>query len=662
MVPTASSPPIRSTTLSGWIRCNSTWSPLPGGRLQALGIAWDTRPAGEGGQRWFHLYPGQRIGPGDPLHWTGRDQNWNYQCAECHSTDLVKGYDAENDQYDTTWAELEVSCEACHGPGSGHVEWARSDPGSEYPGDSIKGLALALGSPGRWHIDPETGLARRDPALGSHGQVETCGRCHARRGVLAENYLHGEPLLNTHRVALLEEGLYFADGQMDDEVYVYGSFLQSRMYREGVTCSDCHDPHSLSLRAEGNDLCGTCHLGTRFDTREHHFHEPGSEAAQCVACHMPARTYMVVDPRRDHSFRVPRPDLAREIGAPDACTACHTDRSPGWAADAVESWYGVGQRPPHYAEALHAGRGGAADAPGALARLAADGGQPAIARATAVSMMGNYLSPVTAPTVNAALRDPEPMLRLAALNAIQGVPPKERALIAEHLLDDPVRGVRIETARVLADAEGFLSGEALSRYQTSLEEYVASQELNADRAESHANLGNLWLRMGRPQDAEAAYRAAIDLDPDFVPGYVNLADLYRARGDDGAGEALLAQALEREPEASAVHHARGLLLVRVQRLDDALVSLAKAVELAPGDVRYRYVYAVALDSAGRTAEALEALEMAHRSRPADRDVLYALVSFHQREGNRERAIAFAEKLLAVSPWDRNARALWQSLQ
>ena len=309
---------------------------FPGGRYQALGIAWDSRPKDQGGQRWFQLYPGQQLKPGDPLHWTGRDQTWNYQCADCHSTDLQKNFNLAADTYATTWTDLDVACEACHGPGSRHVAWTKAQAagGSYPPGTDAARMGLTNWlkptDTGHWEMNPETGIARRTEKLAST-ELETCAACHSRRKVIAKSPRPGEPFLDGYLPALLEPGLYHADGQIDGEVYEYGSFLQSRMHAAGVTCSNCHDPHSAKLRAEGNGLCAQCHLPARFDAREHHHHEPGSAGAQCVNCHMPTKTYMVVDARRDHSIRVPRPDLSISLGTPNACSQCHGDRPARWA-------------------------------------------------------------------------------------------------------------------------------------------------------------------------------------------------------------------------------------------------------------------------------------------------------------------------------------------
>ncbi len=282
---------------------------FPGGRLQALSIAWDSRPKGAGGQRWFHLYPGEKIDHKDPLHWTGLYQNWNLQCAACHSTNLRKGYDAAGNAYKTTYSEINVACEACHGPGSRHVEWAKQAR-PPYPPQGDKGLLILRSRWNEaWKRPPGATTSERDQPA-ANALMNVCAACHARRSTIAEGAPAGAPLEETHRLALLTPPNYHADGQQRDEVYTWGSFLQSRMHQRGVTCMDCHEPHALKLRAPGNALCARCHDPAAFDTQKHHFHHPGGKGAQCIECHMPAQKYMVVDPRRDHCIRVPRPDLS----------------------------------------------------------------------------------------------------------------------------------------------------------------------------------------------------------------------------------------------------------------------------------------------------------------------------------------------------------------
>ncbi len=640
---------------------------FPGGRYQVLGIAWDTRPKSEGGQRWFHLYPSERIRHDDILHWTGLNQNWNFMCAECHSTNLQKNYDLAKDRYETTWSEINVSCEACHGPGSRHVDWAQAaSRGEKSRYEDQKGLVVNLKDPnnGTWRFDTETGTVKRSTPLRSNVQIETCARCHSRRSVVHDDYVYGRPLMDTHRPALLTEALYHADGQILDEVYVYGSFLQSKMFHAGVTCSDCHDPHSLKVHAADNALCTGCHLSTKYDTPSHHFHGPDSPGASCVECHMPAKTYMVVDPRPDHSMRVPRPDLSVKLGTPNACNKCHTDRSTQWAADAVEKWYGPQRSTDvHFGEALHAGRSGFAGAEDALVKLAGDDTKPNVARASALSLLRRYPSPASVQAIQRGLADDDPLVRLSALRGLELLEPKDRLGPAYPLLNDPIRAVRIEAARVMASVpRTMMTTEQREVLDRAIAEYVESQRVNADRPSAHLNLGVLYTQSGKFDKAEAAYRTALRVDPSFVQAYVNLADLYRLEGHDDEGERILREALEIAPRNADVHQALGLLLVRHKRMSEAVKSLAQSATLRPDNPHYSYVYAVALNTTGRSDEAIKVLKKAHARHPNDREILYALVVFNRDMGNLDVAGQYAEKLIVLSPQDPAARGLLNQLR
>ncbi len=643
---------------------------FPGGRLQALGIAWDSRPKEQGGQRWFHLYPNEKITSTDNLHWTALDQNWNYQCAECHSTDLQKNYDLTADRFNTTWSEINVACEACHGPGSRHVTWAERQPGWEVLNDDpAKGLVARFNdrAGAQWVMDSKTGTARRSQPRETSVEIETCARCHSRRGQFWADYTPGQPILDTHRVQLLTPGLYHADGQMQDEVYNYGSFLQSKMAHAGVTCSDCHDPHSLKLRVPANQVCAQCHNPGKYDTAAHHFHKPDSAGASCAACHMPTTTYMVVDPRHDHSFRIPRPDLSVQLGTPNACNNCHADHPANWAADLIKQWYkeplkGYQQ----FAETLHAGRTGVPGAEQALMHLAGDTSQPDIARATALAALNRYLSPASLAAVRQGLQDSDPLLRLGAVQALDNIDPRMRLPLLFPLLQDPVRAIRIEAARGLAPLPPALLAQLPAAQRAVLDkataEYIAAQQTNADRPESHLNLGLLYAERGEFAEAETAYRTALKLQPTFVQAYVNLADLYRLQGKDGDGEKALRQAAAIAPKDADVQQALGLLLVRQHRLPEAVEALAQATRLNPDHMHYRYVYAVALHSTGQPDDAIRVLEEAHARQPNDRELLYALVTFNRDRGNLEAARRYAQQLLTVAPQDPAVRQLVKQLQ
>jgi Flp pilus assembly protein TadD len=641
---------------------------FPDGRLQALSLAWDTRPKQKGGQRWFHLYPNEQIRHDDFLHWTKLNQNWNFMCAECHSTGVRKNYDPATDRFATTFAEISVGCEACHGPGSSHIAWA-SDHKRWWPfgrdDDPSLGLLLRFDERSKvsWPIDARSGNATRSElAFSLRKETETCGLCHARRGQFSENWQPGRWLSETHSVSPLSRGLYQADGQMLDEVYNYGSFKQSKMFAAGVTCSDCHDPHSAKLRVPGDGACLQCHAVDKYAATAHHGHA-GSPPA-CASCHMPISTYMVVDQRHDHSFRIPRPDLTVKLGTPNTCNGCHADKSPDWAAAAIERWHGPNRKGfQTFAPALHAAWTGKAEAARLLAQVAADRATPAIARASALAELGPRLTPAAIPLVRASLSDPDPMVRIGALDVVEALPVSQRWPLASALLGDDVKGVRTRAAYVLAGAEtARLSTAERERFEGAAQEFVAAMRFNADRPESRSMLGSFYLRRGAAAEAEAEFKAALRLSRQYTPAAINLADLYRQLGRENDGEQILRQALAEGAQDAGVHHALGLTLVRLKRLDAALDELRLAAQLAPEQARYAYVYAVALNSAGRASEAISVLTDSLSRHPDDRDTLLALISFAREGGDIPSALAYAQKLARIAPTDPNVTRLLQDLE
>jgi tetratricopeptide (TPR) repeat protein len=643
-------------------------APFPGGRFQSLGIAWDSQTREQDGQRWFHLYPNQAMPHGDPLHWTGRNQTWNYMCANCHSTDLRAHYNLATDSYHTTWSEIDVSCESCHGPGEMHVEWAKWHGGSAQTaenGDTGLKVDLTATKGSWWLMKPGDTTMHWNGSARSHNELDTCAPCHSRRRPITNDYKPGQPFLDSYVPNLLEEGVYYPDGQILEEDYEYGSFIQSKMYREGVTCSDCHNPHSGKLPPVAlNSVCGNCHLLSKYGATEHHHHKTGSTGATCVNCHMPTHTYMVVDVRRDHSFRVPRPDFSIAYGTPNACNQCHKDKSPQWAADAVAKWYGPNRRhEKRFVGALYAGRSGLVTAERDLSALIADTSQPGIARATALTLLPQYLTPASLPALKAGLADEDALVRGAAVQALGPVAPQERVLLAAPLLTDPIRSVRIEAARLLAGTPPNLLQESQKNaLDRAVVELIASENASAERPENHLNLSLLYAQMGRTSDAESELKTALRLDPTFIPAMLNLADLYRTQQRDDEGQKWLEKAIALAPTAAEPIHALGLLKVRQKQYQEALALLAKAVALQPANIRYSYVYAIALNSTGHPDQAISALEVAHKSRPADREVLFALISMEREKGNIPSARDYAQQLVQLVPEDPQAKSLLNSLR
>jgi predicted CXXCH cytochrome family protein len=600
--------------------------PLPGGRLQAFRWAWDARDAKQGGQRWFDLYPNERLEPGDPLHWTGSRQNWNFMCADCHATNLRKGYDPDAREFHTTWSELGAGCESCHGPGSAHVAAARAGTAGAAPQltarlDERRGV--------RWRLDPATGQPARSQPRIEDREIDVCARCHSRRSQMTDAVQAGDGLEQAFRPSLIEPALFYPDGQQKDEVYTYASFLQSRMYAAGVTCSDCHDPHTGATRLQGNALCTQCHTAATYDSPAHHFHGAGTEAASCVTCHLPVATFMRIDRRHDHSLRVPRPDRAEALGVPDVCTsACHAGKGPAWAAGEIPRRTG---RAPGgfqtFAEALAAAERGAPDAANQLSAIARDARQPAIVRGSALERLAPF-APIGTEAAIAALADRSPLVRRSAIVALGRADDATRLRALPPLLADPVRTVRVQAATTLADlADQSLPFDARASYDRAFDEFLAEQRFNADRPEAQTNLGQVLLQRSRLADAVAAFTEAIRLDRTFLPAYIDLADARRLQQNEPAAERVLRDAIAIGPPSAAVHHALGLALVRQRRMSEALEELARAAALEPETSRYGYVYAVALHDAGRAAEAVAVLESVVRRHPEDRESQLALSAY-----------------------------------
>lgn len=627
----------------GWYPLQQYLIPFPGGRMQCLPIAWDAVK-----KRWYHLYPDAPLDPEDWLYWTNNGQNWNGMCAECHSTDLKKGYDYRSDTYTTTWSEISVGCEACHGPGSAHVKWSR------------------LPEMGRPAVD-NYALTVRTRDLTSQQQIELCAPCHSRRMSLDDNIHRHTDFLDYGIPQLLNEGLYFADGQILDEVYVYGSFMQSKMYAREVRCSDCHDVHSARRIKDGNDLCLQCHRAAVYDRKGHHFHkkkgEPGEpirsatgavlfevgSGARCENCHMPGRRYMGIDYRPDHSFRRPRPDLTMTLGTPNACDRCHVDKPTRWSVDAMDKWYGQARRP-HYGEVLDAGRKGRPEALQPLASLAADRRYPTIVRATALAQLGEYESKATTSVFTAALDDEESLVRHTAVRRLPENAPLGRLKLLAPLLYDPVRAVRIEAAASLAGVpQKEMSTDTRRQFEKALAEYRQAMERTADFASSRHNLGNLYVNLGEDAEAEKHYLSAIAIDRAFYPAKVNLAMLYNRQGRNGEAEKLLREVTENHPDFYEIKYSLGLLLAEENRFEEAAVLLGDAAAGLPQRSRIQYNLSLLLQRIRRDDEAEKALKKALAVEPNHPDYLYALAVFYMQRGRWNQARQAAEQMQMAHP-------------
>ncbi|MDV7144973.1 multiheme c-type cytochrome [Tropicimonas sp. TH_r6] len=512
------------------------------GRFQTFDIPWDTEQ-----DEWFHMYAEQHLPASDAFHWSGPYKTWNNRCAECHATDYQRNFDPAEQRYNSTYSEIGVGCEACHGPGSTHIDWAEEErAGADWPPQGLS----------------ETGLTIDFADGDVETEIQQCAACHARRGPLeGGSPLPGTAFHDAYRLSTLRPALYHPDGQILDEVYVYGSFLQSKMYEKGVTCSDCHDVHSATHYNEGNGICLSCHSPAgnpdfptlrlaEYDSPEHHFHEDGSEGAQCVSCHMIERVYMGVDGRHDHSFRVPRPDLTVATGAPNACTDCHAAEGPFWAQAELEKRFPESAyRGAHFATAFAAIGTGDPAARDELVEIALSN-QPGIIRATALEMLAPLAEPAHADRLAPLLADPDPLVRANAAPLQRQTEPSTMVQRLLPLLTDSRRVVRNAAAReMLAAPVESLSEPHRNALSSAMVEWQQTLAVTTDFPETQLVLGGIALTTRNLDGALASFREAVRIDPQMTQAWSMLARLEAAAGRPEAAREVLQAAIGANPEA-----------------------------------------------------------------------------------------------------------------
>ncbi len=616
------------------------------GRLQALDLAWDTEK-----RRWFHLYPDDPTAAGDGFHWTGPYKNWQARCASCHQTDFKKNYDRDTDGYQSTWSELTVGCEACHGAGEAHVLWAQNPSGYDpirFAQTDAKGLLVAF----------------LDGKGGQKTEIEICASCHSRREALDPDSPPAGSGFNDHfNLALLRPGTYHADGQIDDEVYVYGSFVQSKMHANGVKCSNCHDVHSGNLIAEGNAVCTQCHNRqgreefptlplADYESSEHHHHPQGTDGAQCIACHMPAKSYMVVDPRRDHSFRVPRPDLSVKIGTPNACTNCHTDHSARWAADRVLEWFPISRSgSPHFGEVLKAAE--TFEDPGTSKRLvdlAKDQEAAGVVRATAVARLAQRLDEAVAREMLPLLRDTEPLVRAATVRALASAPSSLRGRFVAGFMNDDTRLVRQEAARATMDLplQG-LDQEQLKIVTNSRNDYQRTLQGRMDFPETHLQLGGLALIRRNLPAAQAAFQTAVRLDPQLVDAWMTLGRIAFAQDGPKSAATVLQSAIKKNPDTAILKQSLGNALLGQGLFDRGLKALEQARALEPREPSIPLDIGRLHLAAKRPESAIKALEEARARGLLIPEILEVLAIAYMQAGELARAGEVAKALQAQYP-------------
>ncbi len=625
------------------------------GRVQALPVAFDVDK-----KEWFDIFAGEERLSGEFGHWTGRGMNANSQCIECHSTGFQKGYDSAGDAYHSSWAEMGVGCESCHGPGATHAK----DPKAPY-GPFGKSARIAEFRPAPTSVtsspvnsNPDSVSPAAVPPPAASVMLETCATCHSVRRTIADGFVPGARFLDHYEPSILDEDLYWPDGSVRSESYEWGSFVQSRMYAAGVNCLACHDVHSGGLRAEGNGLCLSCHEST-FESHAHTAHAEGTAASQCVSCHMPESVFMARDKRRDHSLAVPDPLLARESGLPSACESCHADRGREvLATDAERLWPRLKverfAKRRSIAKAFAEARVGNAESTDRILEcLSGSLCDTVILRASAARLTVRL--PLTERVVGPlleALKDPDPLVRSAAAFALSDVDPREPALrqSLSTAAVDASRAVRVNAAWALRTAEtDQLPEEQARSLDKAFDEWRAATMTLSEAPESWHTLGVFESMRKDAGAAETAYRKAISIEPRATPTYHNLAMLLAATGriDDSRKEfeALLAI----DDSSAAAWYALGVIHGEQKNWKEAARALARCLKLDPGYPDALTDLANAYLEAGVPNVARAVLSGALEHPPLRREALLGLVTVALRAGTPEEAAGAARALVSEDP-------------
>jgi len=561
---------------------------FPKGSYQCLLTAWDSKK-----NKWFQLQPDSAIKPDEWFHWTGGAMKWNTMCADCHSTNLQKNFNSETNSYKTTYSEINVSCEACHGPSSLHVDYYKKQSKGKNPP-----------------------VLYMNPSLNSKDLVDKCARCHSRRTQLTNYFDYKGRFFDHYSPSLLTDPIYELDGQIKGEDYVYGSFVQSKMYHNGVSCKDCHNVHTLKLKKTGNNLCLTCHK-PKYNTTEHYFHKLNTAGSQCVNCHMPGKNYMGNDFRRDHSFRVPRPDQTVKYGVPNACNNCHKNKSAKWASDVVIDKKGS-TRADHFSDFLLKGYAGDKTS---FKKLFSNIRYPKIIRATAINQYAN--KPLTQNELNdllMLLKDSSALVRREVINLYEKQNVRRIANHIKPLLKDSMRMVRIAAARYFNIIPQDLSSD--KDFKNANNDYLTELNVNADFASDQHQIGIYQQSKGQIYLAIKAYKKALEIDNYYNLSRMNLALIYYQQGQVATSEKLYLKVIQQEPEFSYAYNMVGLLYNEIGQKQKAKKYLDLACKKQPKIMKAFYNYALLLQQENKNLESIKVLESGLKSFPDNENLLY----------------------------------------
>ncbi|MDO3694000.1 tetratricopeptide repeat protein [Wenyingzhuangia sp. chi5] len=607
---------------------------FPDGQYQCLRTAFNTKK-----NKWFDLYPDFKVVHKEWLHWSRGGLNWNTMCADCHSTNVKKNYNEKNHSYDTNYAIINVSCEACHGPGKKHVENALKK-GSDYKNDGTMQMV----------------------GLDSKELVDACARCHARRENITLFHTPQGTFLDHYFPQFITKDIYHADGQILDEDYVYGSFIQSKMYHNGVSCKDCHNPHSTKRKFDDNRLCMQCHDGATFNVESHHKHKMGTKEAMCINCHMPGKYYMGNDFRRDHSFRIPRPDLSIKYGTPNACVGCHKDKDDQWAYENFVKLYGEPKKN-HFSDKLAPGITGTIGGRDSLMLLAHDTIYPNMARASAVSNLRNYAGQINVSEVLKFLKDKSPLVKGATADLLFDLKlGADNYKVLLPLLKDDKTAVRVKAFFALSSIPySKIPKEYRDVYEKVKIEFANHLKATGEFSGGRMKRAQYYLNTGKIQSAISTLEDALKIDITNNIVRTTLANLYYQVKDYQKSEEAYKTILEQEPGFGLTNYDYGLLLNELGRPKEAIVQLQKAIGYLPENDRIAYNLALLYFQNKQTKNAISVLNTQLKRSANNTDLIYLMAYIYKENNEIEKAKKYAKKLIEIAPLNQQYQNFYNIL-
>ncbi|MBN2577662.1 MAG: ammonia-forming cytochrome c nitrite reductase subunit c552 [Pirellulales bacterium] len=604
-------------------------TPLDRGRLQVLPLAYDVHQ-----KKWFDM-PASGVRhfadrADAPLDWRHSAYTFNTSCYSCHVSQLSRNYDPETKTYHTVWTEPGINCETCHGPGAEHVRVCESAPAGRAPAD------LKIISTKRLTVQQLN---------------DSCAPCHAKMIALTATFRPGDRFFDHFDLVTLDDQDFYPDGRDLGENYTLATWRLSPCAQSGrLNCAYCHTSSGrYRFRENPNGACLPCHAEKIADVKTHSFHPADGPGNRCTDCHMPTTTFALMR-RTDHSMRPPMPAATTAFGSPNACNLCHADKDAAWADALVRQWRKRDYQAPvlRWAGLIAAARKHDwSRLPEMLAELTRKDREEIVA-ASLARLLKDCNDPKKLLALLEAAKDPSPLVRAAAVEALGTVLDRESARALAAACGDEYRLVRIRAAAALSDfPAGAISGADRPAFQNALQEYLASLRARPDHWTSHYNLGNYYLAQGDAAAAAAAFESAIELEPQGLPPYLNASVAYARLGRNATVERMLEKAQAVAPDNPAVYVNLGMLRAEQRRLKEAEAAFRTALKHDPQSAVAAYNLSVLLGQE-HLDEALRWAETAYRASPTAK-YGYNLAFFQRRKGDAAAAIATLKGVLRKDP-------------